>query len=1171
MLMSKNPQGEIEVYTDIGQFIGVLPKDYPIEKYAADEMEDGGPGSGNFNHRGRPGQQGGSLSKGASAQAEREQGWTNATRAFYGNNFESMKPGEKFESETVGPGFVAEYEKTPNGWKFTRKNKETGRVSEEREMSNVEFVNSLNRRLERSSRERKKEEKRRKEEEKNIEPESEALNPEESLGEMTDEEFEDWIDDLFDIEREDVFEEMPGYRWYGGDGGPGSGNFNHHGRPGLVGGSSAEGEAGENGGTVAVSPFAEETKEHREIASGWSDNQAAYFCKMNGLLTEEEAYGDSKKAREAVEKYFDAIEKNGDPTPTKPARKNSDAELDKYLDGPAHGNWDAARRMLICEWTGVDPEKAREMEKQLHAWSGGSWYSADTKVLDEYIEKDGVYDGEIYRGMSFSDEEYEEFMKDISVGSVLGMRGYNSSWTSSKEQALHFTYGKKRRVVITCTNNKTSAPIEPFNYYGELEVLAHSRAQWTVLGVIEGSSRTEITVMEKSEMMDDAEALSRRKRANVNGQDKMPEEYFSLEEKMNEQAKYMFVAPEKESANDGGPGSGNFGHAGRPGKVGGSQKESGGSAFRSGSKESGYSSFVKHEQFKGIVSHARASSDYHQFVKSLSKEQKEALRDQRSACGTSESMQTYATRMYNMLHNRVAKSEIRQQNKPVDGRDLSNEWVSKFGNKRQDNPTKAIDTDIEDILHMQGFDGVPKIVSGAEFDRITKEHPEMPILMRSFAGKDEAQLKEFDNDLEHGWFYVDCSKGGAGFGQGMYTAGVYDHEIADPKDWQTAKHIPTCVRDGAGRIYEVERRSFETNNPILRDPDPGDRYMFSKENEDGTFENRILEYVDLEDMGMCWMDTVTNEFLEDDMWMGPYDEFYDVSEVTEAGAREKFLEGAKNEMGHYRRGSIHRIRQESVPEAPEGKEVAKGTNEYGKTVYYSYDPNAMRVLDPNELKEGMKIALSYDGDPANVYYIGPDGLVSTLSGTDYFYLNSINLKDYKFAEVENQLKADVNPVASTRMMTLDPSAKIITYDKLEVEISKAKQNVYVKSLKENTDKYLADKGIEDETIREIFFHKVKSTGGSNRKAEEMLNNATTDQKRMMEEIENGINIDQIRGMKQDASGKAHDRFPDDEGACAALLGYDAINAEGHGQSKSYTIVLNRTKVILSEDRVEIKE
>ena len=39
----------------------------------------------------------------------------------------------------------------------------------------------------------------------------------------------------------------------------------------------------------------------------------------------------------------------------------------------------------------------------------------------------------------------------------------------------------------------------------------------------------------------------------------------------------------------------------------------------------------------------------------------------------------------------------------------------------------------------------------------------------------------------------------------------------------------------------------------------------------------------------------------------------------------------------------------------------------------------------------------------------------------------------------------------------------------------------------------------------------------------------------------------------------------DLGVFAAVLGYDAINAEGHGESGSYTVVLNRTKLIIQGD------
>lgn len=43
----------------------------------------------------------------------------------------------------------------------------------------------------------------------------------------------------------------------------------------------------------------------------------------------------------------------------------------------------------------------------------------------------------------------------------------------------------------------------------------------------------------------------------------------------------------------------------------------------------------------------------------------------------------------------------------------------------------------------------------------------------------------------------------------------------------------------------------------------------------------------------------------------------------------------------------------------------------------------------------------------------------------------------------------------------------------------------------------------------------------------------------------------------------------DPGVAAAMLGYDAINAEFHGESSSYTVILNRTKVILSDQRVAV--
>ena len=50
-------------------------------------------------------------------------------------------------------------------------------------------------------------------------------------------------------------------------------------------------------------------------------------------------------------------------------------------------------------------------------------------------------------------------------------------------------------------------------------------------------------------------------------------------------------------------------------------------------------------------------------------------------------------------------------------------------------------------------------------------------------------------------------------------------------------------------------------------------------------------------------------------------------------------------------------------------------------------------------------------------------------------------------------------------------------------------------------------------------------------------------------------------IRKDAQREAEEVREMDNGAFAAMLGYDAINADGHGESGSYTVVLNRTKAI----------
>ena len=381
------------------------------------------------------------------------------------------------------------------------------------------------------------------------------------------------------------------------DGGEGSGNFNHAGRPGKIGGSASEGGSGASGGTSEKAPskWMQEQERRRGIASKWSNEQKAEHLFRLGFLSEDDAVKamEDGTVQENIDKYFDIMEENGDPTPTKPLRKQVEL-YGEIKEGKHGGDWDQARIDYIKDWAGMNDEEAQTAFKELKQWvSFGAWDKADTSVVDDYIDRDGAYDGDIYRGMHFSEDEYAAFMEQIAVGNRIGMNGRNSSWSNDKESAWHFSKNGDRHVIIHCKKNKTAAPIDHIAGNGEEEVVAHSKTLWTVIGIREGDGRTEIDVIEAEDRMTEDEYERRRSMLDSALPEKQEENKNekTLGDRMNAQQKYFFVIPRKPrdtmSAADGGPGSGNWGHKGRPGKVGGSGK-GGGKQYRGGRADIAY-------------------------------------------------------------------------------------------------------------------------------------------------------------------------------------------------------------------------------------------------------------------------------------------------------------------------------------------------------------------------------------------------------------------------------------------------------------------------------------------------------------------------------------------------------------------------------------------------------
>lgn len=118
--------------------------------------------------------------------------------------------------------------------------------------------------------------------------------------------------------------------------------------------------------------------------------------------------------------------------------------------------------------------------------------------------------------------------------------------------------------------------------------------------------------------------------------------------------------------------------------------------------------------------------------------------------------------------SQLKDNENQTESEVVNGSDISNTWV-----RRPD----EFDFEIEDVINAQGFDGLPRVVDAEEFDRYAQESNF--IAQRTYSAPNQEILDAYRDQLYNGKWYVDCSTGGAAFGQGMY--GFYNKgtEITD--------------------------------------------------------------------------------------------------------------------------------------------------------------------------------------------------------------------------------------------------------------------------------------------------------------------------------------------------------------------------------------------------------
>lgn len=172
---------------------------------------------------------------------------------------------------------------------------------------------------------------------------------------------------------------------------------------------------------------------------------------------------------------------------------------------------------------------------------------------------------------------------------------------------------------------------------------------------------------------------------------------------------------------------------------------------------------------------------------------------------------------------------------PVQGHDISATW-----HRRAD----EFGFEIEDAMNAQGFDGLPRVVSPEEFDEFVKQANggEGFIAQRSYTAPDQETLDAYRKMLYEGKWYVDCSTGGAQYGQGMYCAADYTGELSDGITEEMQHYTKLGQSRLRGEAREIARKKVWQE--ALSDADSDLERAFVKDllNEASAEERRMLRH-----------------------------------------------------------------------------------------------------------------------------------------------------------------------------------------------------------------------------------------------------------------------------------------------------------------------------------------
>ena len=170
----------------------------------------------------------------------------------------------------------------------------------------------------------------------------------------------------------------------------------------------------------------------------------------------------------------------------------------------------------------------------------------------------------------------------------------------------------------------------------------------------------------------------------------------------------------------------------------------------------------------------------------------------------------------------------------VDGKNITDEWERRWPEgttamqKAYHEVDPLFDYEIQDVINAQGFDGLPKVLYGEDFEKAVSEanNGNGFIAQRTYSAPSEEIAEQYAKQLRSGEWYVDCSAGGAQYGQGMYCAADYNGKLTIGIENEMS-HYQSVGRMRGNPYSKTETLTLDPSAKIMRLPYGQDAYEYT--------------------------------------------------------------------------------------------------------------------------------------------------------------------------------------------------------------------------------------------------------------------------------------------------------------------------------------------------------